>query len=189
MSEGEIFLLGPIKVNTELKCVDDTTHFTEPDYEGMSKEGGEMGLLGTSSFNIYTINSDGLAGNDNGYNPSGGRVSGGIKFGVTPCAEKIDIKVKRRNDKYGAGFDTLQISVDNNQIKKFESTADNSYYYDSEDDKYRPPLSACNKINETVTHDFEEPKVCGHIVHISGTSGSLANNDVGYDVKITVTLR
>ena len=71
MSQGEIFLLGPIKVNTELKCVDDTTHFTEPDYEGMSKEGGEMGLSGTSSFNIYTINSEGEAGDDKGYNPSG----------------------------------------------------------------------------------------------------------------------
>ena len=191
-----IILLGPIDIDGTAKCTKDSEpykNFTEPVFTGDAAEGGLMPNSPSGRvnvFNIYQINGDGLPGDDFGYNPSGVRTpQSGIKFGVTPCAEKIDIEVVGRNDIYGAGFDKLQIKIDNVVVKLYQSTSDVSYYYDDDEERYEPALDGVNEISETFTHNFTTPKVCGHIVDISGRSGSLANNNVGYDVKITVTLR
>ena len=132
-------------------------------------------LTGDNVFNVYQAIGTGSTF-------SSSRISGSIKFGVHPCAEKIDIEVVGRADTYGAGFDTLDITVDGVVIKNFQS--DNS--------TPRPPatspFSNTKPFNETVTKTFTTDIPCGHIVDISGRSGSIYNNNVGYDVKITVTL-
>ena len=172
-----IILLGPIDIDGTAKCTKDSEpykNFTEPVFTGDAAEGGLMPNSPSGRvnvFNIYQINGDGLPGDDFGYNPSGVR---------TP---------QSGNDIYGAGFDKLQIKIDNVVVKLYQSTSDVSYYYDDDEERYEPALDGVNEINETFTHNFTTPKVCGHIVDISGRSGSLANNNVGYDVKITVTLR
>ena len=190
----EIILLKPILVETgtDPKCVNDDEpykNFTDPIFSGMAtttpkvaNTAGDPSFTGNNIFNIYQAlgNTGGPPANQFKDNP---RLSGGIKFGVTPCAEKIDIQVYGRADTYGAGFDTLNITIDGNLIKNFQSDGSPP----------RPPATApfsnTKTFNETVTHNFTEPKVCGHIVDISGSSGDIYNNNVGYDVKVTVTLR
>ena len=180
-----IILLGPIEVEdgTDPKCVNDDEpykNFTDPILGGNMpfSVGGRMpnAPTGDNVFNVYQAE-----GSEPTYSTS--RMSGSIKFGVTPCAEKIDIQVVGRADTYGAGFDTLNITIDGVLIKNFQSDGSTP----------RPPattpFSNTKDFNETVTHNFTTPEVCGHIVDISGRSGSIYNNNVGYDVKITVTLR
>ena len=188
-----IILLKPILVEagTDPRCVNDDEpykNFTDPILSGspsgqsasttpkVGPTAGGPTLTGDNVFNVYQAIGTGSTF-------SSSRISGSIKFGVHPCAEKIDIEVVGRADTYGAGFDTLDITVDGVVIKNFQS--DNS--------TPRPPatspFSNTKSFNETVTHNFTTPKVCGHIVDISGRSGSIYNNNVGYDVKITVTLR
>ena len=189
-----IILLKPILVEsgTDPKCVNDEEpykNFTDPIFSGMASTtpkvantAGDPSFTGNNIFNVYQAlgTTGGAPANEFKDNP---RLTGGIKFGVTPCAEKIEIEVYGRADTYGTGFDTLTITIDDTQVATFES--DNS--------TPRPPATApfsnTKTFDETVTHNFTETKACGHIVDISGRSGTIYNNNVGYDVKVTVTLR
>ncbi len=183
-----IILLGPIEVEagTDPECVNDDEpykNFTDPIFSGMASTtplvantAGDPSFTGDNVFNVYQA--VGSAPNySTPYTP------GGIKFGVTPCAEKIEIEVYGRADTYGTGYDTLDITVDSVVIKNFQSDASTPI------PPATAPFSNTKTFNETVTHNFTEPKVCGHIVDISGSSGNIYNNNVGYDVKVTVTLR
>jgi len=187
----DIILLGPIEVDSgDLRCVNDEEpykHFTDPIFGGMASTAPKVGptaedgvLTGNNVFNIYQAKGTTGSGPSNEYRDDPAK-TGSIKFGVTPCAKKIDIQVYGRADIYGTGFDTLTITIDDSQVAFFESTDEKPFY--------TRPASGTHTIDETVTHTFEEPRVCGHIVDISGTSGTFANNNVGYDVKVTVTLR
>ena len=188
-----IILLKPILVEagTDPECVNDSEpykNFTDPILSGspsgqsasttpkVGPSGGGPTLTGDNVFNVYQAIGTGSSF-------SSPRISGSIKFGVTPCAEKIDIEVVGQADIYGSGYDTLDITIDGTQVAFFQSITTNP------PTPFTPPLNQVTQYNQTVTHNFSEPKVCGHIVEISGKSGSVANNNVGYDVKITVTLR
>tara|TARA_R110000796_G_scaffold118412_1_gene232103 strand:- start:28 stop:270 length:243 start_codon:yes stop_codon:yes gene_type:complete len=70
------------------------------------------------------------------------------------------------------------ITIDGTQEAFFQSVGGGS----------GPPFSGVTSYNQTVSKTFSTDIPCGHIVNISGTSGTFANNNVGYDVKITVTL-
>ena len=85
-----------------------------------------------------------------------------------------------RADKYGSGFDTLRITIDGTQEAFFQSTSDLP--------SSNRPADQVNSYSQTVTKNFTTHPPCGHIVNISGASGTFANNNVGYDVKVTVTL-
>ena len=171
-------LITPIKI--------DGTHYCLQD-EGLTVPilGGNMPssttplmpntVSGDNVFNVYQA-----VGSAPRYSTS--RKSGSIKFGVHPCAEKIDIDVVGRADIYGSGFDTLDITIDGSQVAFFQSITTDP------PTPFTPPLDQVEEYNETVTHTFTTDIPCGHIVEIFGESGSVANNDVGYDVKITVTL-
>jgi hypothetical protein len=190
-----IILLGPIEVDsaTGPQCVNDDEpykNFTDPILGGNMPSStnplvgpvsgsGLPTLTGDNVFNVYQSNPG--PGSNNRFEDS--QRTGSIKFGVTPCAEKIDIQVVGRADIYGSGFDTLTITIDGTQVAFFESITTDP------PTPFTPPLDQVTTYNQTVTHNFTEPKVCGHIVEISGASGTVANNNVGYDVKITVTLR
>lgn len=191
-----IILLKPILVEagTNPRCVNDDEpykNFTDPILGGMASTGGEMpsAPTGNNVFNIYQANPDGIAGSDNGYS-SGGVKTGSVKFGVTPCAEKIDFQIVGRRDIYTSStpFDTLDITIDGNQEFFTQNTGTTSFP-SKVNGVYTPALDGIDSLSTTFTHNFTTPKVCGHIVNISGASGSLANNNVGYDVKVTVTLR
>ena len=188
--EDEIILLKPILVEsgTDPKCVNDDEpykNFTDPILGGSMPSSttplvgpyagsGLPTLTGDNVFNVYQA--VGVAPNY-----STPRIGGQIKFGVTPCAEKIDIRVVGRADIYDSSgsFDTLEITIDGTQVARFATVGGGS----------GPPFDGTTTYDTTVTHNFTEPKACGHIVDISGLSGNFANNNVGYDVKITVTLR
>jgi hypothetical protein len=188
-----IILLKPILVEdgSDPKCVNDSEpykNFTTPILSGMASTtpkiadtAGDPPFTGNNIFNVYQAlgTTDASAPADE-YRDDPAK-TGSIKFGVTPCAEKIEIEVYGRADIYGAGFDTLTITIDGTQAAFFESTAEKPFY--------TRPASGADTTDETVTHTFAQPNPCGHIVEISGTSGTFANNNVGYDVKITVTLR
>lgn len=189
-----IILLGPIEVNTGVfRCVNDDEpykNFTDPILGGNMPSSttplvgpvsgsGLPTLTGNNVFNVYQSNPG--AGSNQRFEDS--QRTGSIKFGVTPCAEKIDIQVAGRADTYGAGFDTLNITIDGVLIKNFQSDAS------TPTPPATAPFSNTKTFNETVTHNFTTPNVCGHIVEISGASGTVFNNNVGYDVKVTVTLR
>lgn len=130
-------------------------------------------LTGDNVFNVYQA-----IGTAPNYNTV--RIGGGIKFGVHPCAEKIDIQVAGRADIYDASgsYDTLEITIDGTQVARFATVGGGS----------GPPYPGTTPHDTTVTHTFTTDIPCGHIVDISGLSGSFANNNVGYDVKITVTV-
>lgn len=194
-----IILLGPIEVEagTDPECVDDTTHFTDPILGGTmpSTAGAKMpgGPSGTNVFNLYNINLSGTAGSLGDYAGVGVR-TGSIKFGVTPCAEKIEFDIVGRADDFSpvGRFDTLIIEIDGVQVKRLanEDGAGNPFTRrDPTTGVFSPGLSETVDKSETFTHTFSEPKVCGHIVEITGQSGSIANNQTGYDIGITVTLR
>ena len=188
-----IILLKPILVEagTDPECVNDSEpykNFTDPILSGMASTtpkvavtAGDTPFTGDNIFNVYQAlgNTDPSApANEFRDSPA---LTGGIKFGVTPCAEKIEIEVYGRADIYGSGYDTMTITIDGNQEAFFESTSQKPFY--------TRPANEADTTQTTVTKTFTEPKACGHIVDISGTSGTFANNNVGYDVKITVTLR
>jgi len=187
-----IILLGPIEVDPgDFRCVKDSEpykHFTTPVFGTDTSTSPRIGpkaegtiLTGNNVFNIYQA----LGNTDPDYPANqfrdDPRKSGSIKFGVTPCAKKIDIQVYGRADTYGKGFDTLNIIIDGVLKKNFQSNGNNA--------GESAPFSKTVTFDETVSHTFDEPEVCGHLVEISGQSGSFANNNVGYDVKVTVTLR
>lgn len=188
-----IVLIHPIEVASgDYRCVNDDEpykNFTDPIFSGMASTTPLVGphassglptLTGDNVFNIYQA-----LGNTHPTAPANEfrdqpAKTGGIKFGVTPCAEKIDIQVVGRADIYGAGFDTLTITIDGTQKAFFQSIS-------SQPSSTRP-ASGTTSYNTTVTHNFTTHPPCGHIVDISGASGTFANNNVGYDVKVTVTL-
>tara|TARA_E500000318_G_C3559682_1_gene212828 strand:+ start:1576 stop:2151 length:576 start_codon:yes stop_codon:yes gene_type:complete len=185
-------LITPIKIDGTHYCLQ-TSGLTVPILGGSPsgqsasttpKVGPESGsglptLTGDNVFNVYQALGTTGSGPANQFRDSPA-ITGSIKFGVHPCAEKIDIQVAGRADTYGTGFDTLDITIDGVSIKDFESNAD--------DAPGSAPFSNTVKYDETVTHTFSTDIPCGHIVNISGASGTFANNNVGYDVKITVTL-
>lgn len=191
-----IILLGPIEVDsaTGPQCVDEETHFTDPIIGADSSVGSKMpdGPTGDNVFNIYIANPTG-SDDVNGACNLGGAKSGSVKFGVTPCAEKIEFDIVGRADDFSPAntFDTLIIKVDGSQVKKLAngSGAGNAFARGNPTTGFSPPLRETIDHVETFTHNFTEPEVCGHIVEITGSSGNIANNKVGYDVKITVTLR
>jgi len=176
-------LVTPIKIDGTHYCLQDDG-LTVPILGGdmpssttpkIAATAGVPSFTGNNIFNVYQA-----IGTAPNYSTA--RITGSIKFGVHPCAEKIDIEVYGRADTYDAGFDTLDISIDGVSIKDFESDGSTP----------RPPavapFSNTKTFDETVTHTFTTDIPCGHIVNISGRSGSIYNNNVGYDVKITVTL-
>jgi hypothetical protein len=177
-----IILLGPIEVNPGVfKCVNHEDegapanyNFTDPIFTGMASDSPKFGLSGDDTFNIYRADSTAPT------YANSPRVTGGIKFGVTPCAEKIDITIKGAADIYGDGFDTLSVVVDGTTIGSFAS---------QDTGATGPPFGGTYAINSSLTHNFTTPSVCGHIVEISGESGDVYNNGVGYDARIVVTLR
>lgn len=205
MSEtAEIILLGPIPdthgstTASSFKCVNENNpnqHYTTPvlsgengDFGG-SVSGGKMPSApsGNNVFNLYRANGAGIAGSDQGYRSA--RARGEIKFGVTPCAEKIEFQVVGRADIYApSGFDTFYIEVAGQQIAYLSNTGANNT--NQQNGVYNPPLSGVVSYSQTFTHTFPTSNrpPCGYAVRIHGRSGSLANNNVGYDVKITVTL-
>tara|TARA_B100001093_G_scaffold446931_1_gene451540 strand:+ start:7956 stop:8738 length:783 start_codon:yes stop_codon:yes gene_type:complete len=177
----------------------DANNFTNLTFTGSATSTAKInhssaGLLtGNNVFNIYQANASGAANTDDAYGSYSDPAyidSGGISFVVNPQAEKIEIEVIGRNDIYGVGYDTLGIDVNGSQIAFFQSTADVSYTTPSVNGtgKYIPALDGVNEVNQTVTHTFTANSPNGHTIQISGESGKIANNNVGYDVKITVTL-
>ena len=176
-------LITPIKIDGTHYCLQ-TSGLTVPIRSNDATIGAKVGpvsgsglptLTGDNVFNIYQA--QGSAPNFDT-----DRTEGQIKFGVHQCAESVAIQVAGRADTYGTGFDTLDINIDGVSIKDFES--DNS----TPDPPAVAPFSNTKTFDETVTKTFSTDKPCGHIVIISGASGTFANNNVGYDVKITVTL-
>lgn len=179
-------LITPIKIDGTNYCLQDSG-LTVPILAGNmpSSIGAKVGsvsgsglptLTGDNVFNVYQSNPG--AGADNAFRDV--QRTGSIKFGVHQCAESVAIQVAGRADIYGAGFDTLDITIDGSQEAFFQSTADQP--------SSTRPASGVNIYSQTVTKTFSTDKPCGHIVIISGASGTFANNNVGYDVKITVTL-
>lgn len=181
-----IVFIHPIEVNSGVfRCVNDSNpyqNFTTPIFSGMASTTPKVGpypssglptLTGDNIFNIYQA-----IGTAPDYRTA--RIGGGIKFGVTPCAEKIDIQVAGRADIYDSQgrFDTLEITIDGTQVARFATIGGGS----------GPPYPGTTTYDQTVTHNFTTHPPCGHIVDISGLSGLIANNNVGYDVKVTVTL-
>lgn len=181
-------LITPIGIGRSYYCLQDDG-LTVPILGGMASDTPLMGgSSGDNSFNLYQTNPDGDPGTNEGY--ASDRKTGNITFGVHPCAEKIDITVVGRRDIYNPGdrFDTCIITIDNVQVKKYANTGGTDTNFDSDTGKYDPPLDGIDELDETFTHTFSTDIACGHKVVISGQAGSLANNNVGYDVQITVTV-
>ena len=185
-----IVLIHPIEVASgDYRCVNDDEpykNFTDPIFSGdatttpkVASSAGDPSFTGDNVFNIYQSNPG--PGSNQRYEDS--RRSGGIKFEVTPCAEKIEIDVYGRADVYDTQnrFDNLTITIDGSQIAYFSSIRDTSVPNSA-------PFDGVTTYDTTVTHNFTTHPPCGHIVDISGFSGTFANNNVGYDVKVTVTL-
>ncbi len=179
-------LITPIKIDGTHYCLQ-TSGLTVPILGGNmpSSTGALVGpvagsglptLTGRNVFNVYQSNPG--PGSDGAFTDS--QRTGSIKFGVHPCAESISIQVAGRADIYGSGFDTLDITIDGVQEAFFQSTSD--------EPSSTRPASGVNIYNQTVTKTFSTDVPCGHIVNISGASGTFANNNVGYDVRISVTL-
>ena len=189
-----IVLIHPIEVASgDYRCVNDDEpykNFTDPIFSGdatttpkVASSAGDPSFTGDNVFNIYQA-----LGNTHPTAPANEfrdqpAKTGGIKFGVTPCAEKIEIDVYGRADVYDTQnrFDNLTITIDGSQIAYFSSIRDTSVPNSA-------PFDGVTTYDTTVTHNFTTHPPCGHIVDISGFSGTFANNNVGYDVKVTVTL-
>ena len=74
------------------------------------------------TYNVYKANASGTPGSDQGYsNPVGG---GQVLFKVSPCIERIKFTVYGRRDRYKSSrdFDTLIITVDGTEIKRYANT-------------------------------------------------------------------
>ena len=157
-------LITPIKIDGTHYCLQ-TSGLTVPILSGAASTTPKMPstVSGDNVFNLYQDNPLGTPGDDDGYGSTTGRASGGIKFGVHPCAEKIDIQI-------------------------VGNTGGTEISFDEGLQKYVPALSGISPVSQTLTHTFSTDVPCGHIVNITGQPGGIANNNVGYDVKITVTL-
>jgi hypothetical protein len=172
------------------ECVDDTTHMTQPILDQDSTNGAKMpnnGLTGSNVFNLYRANPTGAAGSNDGY---GSAVKNGfIAFGVSACAQSIDFDIVGRRDVYTSPrpFDTIKIEVEGVQVY-FKSNTGQVTFPSLVNGKYVPKLDGIDSFSETFTHTINQTNACGFVVNITGESGSLANNDVGYDVKVTVNV-
>ena len=178
-------LITPILIDGTHYCLQDDG-LTVPILGGMASTtpkvvvtAGGPRFSGDNVFNIYQSNPG--PGDNERYEDDVVR-TGSIKFGVHQCAESINIRVYGRADTYDTGFDTLDITIDGVSIKNFESDASTPI------PPAAAPFSNTKTFNETVIHTFATDIPCGHIVDISGASGTVYNNNVGYDVKITVNL-
>ena len=155
-------------------CIFDLT----PTFTGMASITPKVGptaggptLVGDGIFNIYQA-----IGTTNSFSNSPA-LQGGIEFETIPCVKELQIRVVGRADTYGTGYDTLTIKVDNVQKAFFQSTNDDPFVY---------PLSKTVSYDSIVTLTFDDDD--SHTVNISGISGTIANNNVGYDIKITHTI-
>ncbi len=184
-------LITPIKIDGTHYCLQ-TSGLTVPILSGAASTTPKMPstVSGDNVFNLYQDNPLGTPGDDDGYGSTTGRASGGIKFGVHPCAEKIDIQIVGRRDIYNPAntFDTCIINIDSTEVLKVANTGGTEISFDEGLQKYVPALSGISPVSQTLTHTFSTDVPCGHIVNITGQPGGIANNNVGYDVKITVTL-
>jgi hypothetical protein len=173
-------LITPIKIDGTHYCLQ-ASGLTVPILSGMASTTPLMPstVSGRNSFNIYQSNPG--PGSNQRYEDI--ERTGGIKFGVHQCAESVAIQVVGRADVYDSSntFDNLTITIDGVQEAYFSSIRDASVPNSA-------PFDQVKSYNQTVTKTFSTDIPCGHIVNISGTSGTFANNNVGYDVKITVTL-
>jgi len=141
------------------------------------------------TYNVYKANASGTPGSDNGYsNPVGG---GQVLFKVSPCIERIKFTVYGRRDRYKSSrdFDTLKIIVDGITIKSYANTQE--FDLPSKvNGVYTPALTLYNTVNNEVTeHTFTTASPCGHRVILTGESGNIANNKVGYDVAVECFFR
>jgi len=182
-------LITPIKIGSISYCLR-STGLTDPILSGMASNDPKMPstVSGNDSFNVYQANPDGDPGSDDGYRSD--IKTGQIIFGVHPCAQKIDIHVVGRRDIYNPGdsFDTCVILIDGVQVKRYANTGGTNSPFNSSTGKYVPPLDGIDSLDEVFTHTFSSDIPCGHKVVINGQSGNLANNNVGYDVQINVTV-
>jgi len=154
-----------------VKCIFDLN----PTFTGMASTTPKISadeLIGTNVFNVYQAIGTGIS-----YSNSP-RLEGSIEFETIPCVQELQIRVIGRADTYGAGFDTLSIKVDNVQKAFFDSI-------DRDPFSYSIPLSNTFNYDTIVTLPFNDDGI--HTVNISGRSGSVANNNIGYDIKITHT--
>ena len=127
-------------------------------------------LTGDNVFNIYQA-----IGTGTGFANSPA-LSGALSFETPGCVQELEIRVIGRADTYGTGYDTLTIFADGVQKAFFESINRDSFSY---------PLRNTTNYDSVVTLPFNDNET--HTVTISGKSGTVANNNVGYDVKITHT--
>tara|TARA_R100000353_G_scaffold55210_2_gene44010 strand:- start:220 stop:771 length:552 start_codon:yes stop_codon:yes gene_type:complete len=177
-------LITPIKIDGTHYCLQ-TSGFTVPILGGMASTTPKMpsSVTGRNTFNVYQAlgNTDPTAP-ANEFRDAPAK-TGSIKFGVHPCAESIAIQVVGRADVYDSSntFDNLTITIDGVQEAYFSSIRDTSVPDSA-------PFDQVTSYNQTVTKTFSTDVPCGHIVNISGASGTFANNNVGYDVRISVTL-
>jgi hypothetical protein len=127
-------------------------------------------LTGENIFNIYQA-----IGTGSGYanNP---RLSGGITFETIPCIKSLFIRVVGGADTYGLGFDTLTINVDGVQKEFFQSVDIDPFTY---------PLDKTIRYDEIINLSTHINDDNSHVITLSGISGTIANNNVGYDVKIS----
>jgi|TARA_Y100000052_G_C2950675_1_gene86955 hypothetical protein len=173
------------------ECVDATTNMTQPILDQDSTNGAKMpnnGLTGSNVFNLYRANPQGLRGSDHGYGV-GGIKKGFIAFGVDACAQSIDFDVVGRRDVYTSPrpFDTIKIEIEGVQVY-FRQNTGQVTFPSKVNGIYVPELDGIDSFSETFTHTINQTNACGFVVNITGESGSLANNDVGYDVKVTVNM-
>ena len=183
-------LITQIKIDGTNYCLQDSG-FTVPILSGASTTGAKMPtvgrpLSGDNIFNLYQDNPTGIPGSDDGYGTTTGSAPGGIKFGVHPCANEIQIKVVGKRDIYESTtpFDTCAITIDSVQVFFRQNTGANSINFNSSTSKYVPALSGTDSFTTTFTHTFSTDVPCGHIVNITGQPGAIANNNVGYDIQI-----
>lgn len=172
------------------QCVDDTTHMTQPILDQDSTSGSKMpnGPTGDNVFNLYQANPSGAAGSDDGYGSS--VKQGFIAFGVDACAQSIDFEIVGRRDIYEGPrpFDTIKIEVEDVEVYFRQNTEEEPFPSKDSNGKYVPAMDGIDELSETFTHTINQTNACGFVVNITGASGVLGNNNVGYDVKITVNM-
>ena len=149
----------------------------EPTLLGMASTTAKIGpttreptLTGENIFNIYQAIGTGETF------ANSPRLEGSLSFETIPCVNELQIRIIGRADTYGAGFDTLIVDVDGVQKSFFASISRDQF-------SYSLPLPNTISYDSLITLTFDDNKP--HTVTISGQSGSVANNNVGYDVQIT----
>jgi hypothetical protein len=160
-----------------IKIIPPCIFILEPTFFGMASVTPKVGptaggptLTGENIFNIYQA-----IGTGSGYanNP---RLSGGITFETIPCIKSLFIRVVGGADTYGLGFDTLTINVDGVQKEFFQSVDIDPFTY---------PLDKTIRYDEIINLSTHINDDNSHVITLSGISGTIANNNVGYDVKIS----